>query len=184
MNAAIHKKNLQSPVFSLRLKILRTLWAGAWFFLFRISPVPFFSLRNAILRLFGASLGSGVRIYPSVKIWWPANLKVEDFGTLGPNVNVYNQGNIAVRKAAIVSQGAHLCASSHNYNDPLHPLILSPIEIGANAWVCADAFVGPGVTVSEGSVIGARAVITKNTEAWGVYAGNPAKKVKERARFS
>ena len=87
---------------------------------------------------------------------------------------------VTIKDNVLISQGSHICASTHDYNDPLHPLVLAPIIIESNCWVCADVFVGPGVHLAEGCVIGARAVVTRDTDSWGVYAGNPAKKIKER----
>lgn len=177
------KKTLHSPAYSMSNKLVRLGWLITYFILFRFSPVPLFSYRRLLLRFFGAHIGRKVNVYPSVRIWFPANLRLHDGATLGPYVNVYNQGFISVGYNAIVSQGAHLCASTHDYNDSLHPLVLAPIAVGDNAWVCADAFVGPGVDVAVGSVVGARAVLTKNTEAWMVYAGNPAELINKRESF-
>ena len=180
----LHKDHLRAPAFSLNNKLARVLWGVVYTLLFRFSPVPLFRWRAFLLNCFGSKVDSSARIYPSAKIWYPANLFVAAGATIGPAVNVYNQGAISIEADVIVSQGAHLCASTHDYNDPLHPLILAPITVGANAWVCAEAFVGPGVNVAEGCVIGARAVLTRNTQAWGVYAGNPAVKRKGRENFT
>ncbi|MCP4989154.1 MAG: putative colanic acid biosynthesis acetyltransferase [Colwellia sp.] len=177
------KKNMGSSTFSWRNKLKRTIWAVVYYAFFRLTPTPLFGLRGFILKMFGSAVGPRVNVYPSVKIWLPENLSIEEGSALGPDVKVYNQGTITIGKNAIVSQGAHLCASTHNYNDPVHPLELAPINIGDNAWICADAFIGPGVTVAGGTVVGARAVVVKDTTEWSVYAGNPAKKVKERKRF-
>lgn len=177
------KNNLHSPVFDLRNKLTRVFWAVIYLTSFRLSPVPLFGVRRWILRAFGARIEDGANIYPSVKIWLPSNLEVGFGATLGPNVIVYNQGKIKVGRNTIVSQGVHLCASTHDYNDPLHSLILAPITIESNAWVCADAFVGPNVTIFEGAVLGARAVLTKDADAWCVYAGNPACKIKQRVKI-
>ncbi|MEH6542442.1 MAG: hypothetical protein V7721_00740 [Porticoccaceae bacterium] len=177
------KSALQSSTFSIYHKIVRVVWGLCYALLFRFSPVPCFSYRRWLLRCFGAKIAEKVNVYPSVKIWFPKNLVMQSGSTLGPKVNVYNQGGISIGMNAIVSQGAHLCASTHDYNNPLHPLLLAPISIEQNAWICADAFIGPGVTVAEGSVVGARAVVMKNTECWSVYGGNPAIKVNERKRF-
>lgn len=177
------KSSLGSPVFTIKNKIHRTIWGLVYIVFFKFSPKPLFGYRNFILRLFSANIGRGVAIYPSVKIWLPSNLKIEDDVAVGANVIIYNQGDVVIKKRAIVSQGVHICASTHNYNDPLHPLVLSPILINEDVWVCADAFIGPSVTIGAGAVIGARAVIIKNGEAWSVYAGNPAIKIKNRVRF-
>jgi len=179
----LEKQSLTSPVFSQRNKICRLLWKMVYLSLFRFSPVFLFKWRNFLLRAFGARLAASSRIYPSVKIWLPANLEMAELATLGPGVNVYNQGQITIGKEVIVSQGSHLCASTHDYNDPLHPLVLKPIVIEDHVWVCADAFVGPGVTLAQGAVVGARAAIFKNSQPWSVYSGNPAQLIKQRENF-
>jgi putative colanic acid biosynthesis acetyltransferase WcaF len=178
------KKYLQSPSFSLSHKFIRVLWGITYVLFFKPSPVPFFAYRRWLLTLFGARLERKTNIYPTVKIWFPRNLTMAAGATIGPYVTIYNQGEIVVGANVIVSQGAHICASTHDYNDPLHPLLLAPIRIENNVWICADAFVGPGVTVTEGAVLGARGVLMKNTEAWGVYGGNPAKKLNDRKKFN
>jgi putative colanic acid biosynthesis acetyltransferase WcaF len=62
------------------------------------------------------------------------------------------------------------------------PLLRPPIVVEDYAWVAADAFVGPGVTVHEGAILGARGVALRDLEAWHIYSGNPAHKVKARQR--
>lgn len=123
-------------------------------------------------------------MYPSAKIWAPNNLSIGAGSTVGPQVNLYNQGTINIEEKVIISQGAYLCASTHDYNDPRHPLVVKDIRILSHAWICAEAFVGPGVIVGEGSVVGARAVLTRDSSEWGVYAGNPAIRVKGRTQFN
>lgn len=174
------KKSVNSAVFSLSNKLYRLLWRTIYYLFFRLSPTPLFGYRRLILRLFKADIGQRVNIYPSVDIWLPENLAIGNDSSIGPNVKVYNQGKITIADRTIISQGAHLCASTHDYNDPVHPLLLAPINIESDVWVCAEAFVGPGVNLKEGGVLGARAVCLKNTELWSVYAGNPAAKIKNR----
>ncbi len=99
---------------------------------------------------------------------------------LAPNVNCYNMAKITLGEHAIVSQGAHLCAGSHDVDDEHFQLIAKPITIERFSWVAAEAFVGPGVTVAEYSVLGARGVAFKDTEPHGIYAGNPAKFIRNR----
>ncbi|MFL6586750.1 MAG: hypothetical protein ACJ8GV_07670 [Luteimonas sp.] len=89
-------------------------------------------------------------------------------------------GRVHIGSKAVVSQGAHICAGTHDISDPHFQLIVRPIFIGDRAWVAADAFIGPGVTVGQGAVVGARAVLFKDAEPWGVYVGNPARLVKTR----
>lgn len=157
----------------------RVLWALATP-LFRLSPRPCYGWRRWLLRRFGASVGRDVRIHPSTRIVIPWNLAIGDQASLGDRVLVYNLGMVGIGPRATVSHLAHLCAGSHDYLDPRLPLLRLPIEIGADAWVCAQAFVGPGVTIGEGAVVGACSVATRSVDPWSVVAGNPAKAVRQR----
>lgn len=80
---------------------------------------------------------------------------------------------------AIISQRSHLCSASHDFQSDFQ-LVAEPIDIGAKAWVAADAFVGPGVQIGEGAVIGARCVVTRSVDAWSVVVGNPARRIGQR----
>ncbi len=158
----------------------RALWALAWPF-FRLTPRPFFwGWRAFLLRCFGARVGRNVNICPSVRIAIPWNLEIGDYSALGEGVWVYNLGRITIGRQATVSQRAHLCAGTHDYESPTRELRKVPISIGDMAWICTEAYLGPGVTVGEGAVVGARAVATKDVEPWSVVAGNPCKFVKTR----
>lgn len=168
------------PSFSLGNRLRRLLWGVIWTLLFRWSPTPCFAWRIFLLRLFGAKIGRGVHIYSDVQIWAPWNLTMDDESALGRGVICYSMGPIALGKRAVVSQRAHLCAGTHDYEDQGMQLVTRPIVIGQRAWVCAEAFIGPGVTIGDGAVIGARAVVTKDMPEWMVCAGNPCKPLKER----
>jgi putative colanic acid biosynthesis acetyltransferase WcaF len=133
-----------------------------------------------LLRAFGARLGRGTNVYASVRIWYPRWLTMGEYATLGPRVNCYNQAAITLGPGALVSQDATLCAGSHDYEDAEFQLRTRPIVLGAHCWIAAEAFVGPGVTVGEGAVLGARGVAMKDLEAGVVYAGNPAVAIKRR----
>lgn len=147
---------------------------------FRNSPRIFFRFRRCLLRIYGANIGIKVNIYPSAIIYMPWNLTIGDNSAIGEDALIYNLGKITIGNNATISHRAHLCAGTHDYSDPTLPLLKPPINIGDNAWICAQAFVGPGVTINEGAVVGAAAVVTKDVEAWTVVAGNPAKFIKKR----
>lgn len=176
----LKKRNLTDPSFSFFFRVKRLIWNVFYTFFIRFSPTPLFRYRSFLYKLWGAKISSNARIYPSAKIWWPPNFAIGERSTVGPNVRIYNQGSIQIGESVIISQGAYLCASTHDYNDSLHPLVLAPIRVENHVWVCAEAFVGPNVRITEACVIGARAVLTKDTDRNGVYAGNPAKFIKPR----
>lgn len=159
--------------------LLRVLWGvGKW--AFRFSPRPCFGLRRGLLRLFGAEVGKNVHIYPSALVYYPWNLKIGDDSSIGEWVLVYNLGKVTIGCRATISQRAHLCAGTHDFRDPVLPLMKPPIQVGDDVWVCADVFVGPSVKIGVGAVLGARSVVTKDVEGWSVVAGNPAKFIKRR----
>jgi putative colanic acid biosynthesis acetyltransferase WcaF len=165
--------------YSRREYLGRALWALAAP-LFRFSPRPLFGWRRFLLRLFGARVGAAVHVYPSARVVIPWNLRADDGAAVGEDVLIYNLGPVHLGARSTVSHRAHLCAGTHDYRDPALPLRRLPIVIGADAWVCAQAFVGPGVTVGDGAVVGAGAVAMRSVEPWTVVAGNPARPVKKR----
>lgn len=166
--------------FSLANRVVRAIWRLAWVVLCRFTPPPLHGWRRLVLRAFGARVGRGVRVHGSARIWLPANLELGDHALIGPEVRLYNQGHISIGPHSVISQGAHLCASTHDIADPDFQLVLRPITIGTQCWVAAEAFVGPGVTVGDRAVVGARAALFTAAEPDGVYSGNPAQLIKQR----
>jgi len=161
--------------------VRRVLWELLRRPLFAWTPRPFWAWRRAVLRLFGARVGREVHFHPTVRIAIPWNLRVDDYAAVGDFVILYSLGVITIGKAATISQYAHLCAGSHDYRQRSLPLLKPPIRIGAGAWVCADAFVGPGVAVGDMAVVGARAVAVRDVPEGAIVAGNPARVVGRRA---
>lgn len=171
---------VRGPSFSLVNRLTRVVWGVAWFGLARWTPPPLHAWRRLILLAFGARVARGARVYGSARIWLPANLTLAEDALVGPRVTLYNQGQIAIGPRSVISQGAHICASTHDVNDPDFTLILRPVAIGADCWVAADAFVGPGAEMAQGSVLGARGALFEKTKPMGVYRGNPAVFLKRR----
>ena len=158
---------------------LRVLWLPGQYLL-RWSPRPAFGWRRFILRLFGATVGPHAHIHNSTRVTMPWNLTLGSWAAVGENVLIYNLGPIEIASRATVSHRAHLCAGTHDYRRADLPLLKPPVRVGPQAWVCADAFVGPGVSVGEGAVVGAASVVTRDVEPWTIVAGNPARHVKDR----
>ncbi len=157
--------------------MLRGLWCLAWLG-FRFSPRACYAWRNMLLRLFGAKLGRGVQVFPTCRIQFPWNLELGDQVVLAWGVKIYNLGPIKIGNRVVVSQFAHLCAGTHDFQSAGFALIKSPITIGDHVWIATEAFIGPNVQVASHVVIGARAVVMRSTESHAVYAGNPARKIR------
>lgn len=171
---------LQTASISRTNVLARGLWTLAWLVLARFTPRPFHTWRCMLLRLFGAKIGKRVRVYQSCRIWAPWNLQLDDDSCLGDDVHCYNVAQVTLEANAVVSQFSFLCTASHDYTTIENTLVSAPIVIGASAWITADVFVAPGVTIGEGSVVTARSSVFHDIAPWSVASGNPAKRLKER----
>lgn len=171
---------ITGPSFSLKNRLGRAVWGLVYIIFFRYSPKPFHSWRIMILRKFGAKVGMGVHVYPKVQIWAPWNLELGDFTGIGNGAILYSQGKISIGHRSIISQGAHLCAGTHDYTQNGFPLITKPVTIGSHVWIAAEAFIHPGISIEEGCVVGARSVVTKDMPAWMVCSGHPCRPLKKR----
>jgi len=170
----------RAPSFSLRHRLLRVVWGGVWGLAASWTPPRASSWRRFLLRLFGATMADRSDVRGSARVWYPPWLTMERGTVLAEGVICYNMAPVIIRENCIISQRVFLCAGTHDYTKGSHPLVTRPIEIGPNAWVCAEAFIGPGSVVAEGCVVGARAAVSGRLEPWGVYAGNPVKRIKDR----
>lgn len=171
--------NRRSQKYTTRELCKRVLWDLAWP-AFRLSPRPLFVWRRIVLRAFGARVGGHVHISNTARISMPWNLEVGAWSAIGDRAIIYNLGPVRIGQRTTVSQGAHLCAGTHDHRRADFPLLKQPINVGDGAWICAEAFVGPDVEVGEGAVVGARAVVTKSVEPMSIVAGNPARVVGKR----
>jgi len=176
---AAFERSQVSP-WSMKAKIGRALWMFIRLPLFRLSWHNWYGYRRWLLRLFGAKIGKGCAIRPTAHIEIPWMLEMGDYATLGDSSIVYNLGKVTIGRRVTVSQHAHLCAGSHDFSRRDMPLLRPPIAIGDDAWIAAQAFVGPGITVGKGAILGARGCAFKDIPAWEIWAGNPAKKLRDR----
>lgn len=168
------------PSFSLGNRLRRVCWNLFGTLFFRPTLRPMNEWRTSVLRLFGAKIGKGCTVKATVKVWAPWNLVMGDYSALADDVNVYSMAKITIGDRVVVSQGTHLCAGTHDYQSKNFQLYAVPITIEDQVWLCTESFVGPGVTVHEGAVLGARGVATKDLPAWTVCAGNPCRPIKPR----
>ena len=166
------------------VKIKRAIWNIISAVLFRPFITPLFrKWRILVLWMFGAQIAWDANVYASVKIWAPWMLRMGHRACLGPDVICYNQDWVVLEDDAIVSQYSYLCTAGHDIdhaNTADSGLITAPIVLRRGAWIGSRAFIGMGVEVGEGAVVGATASVYKNVESWNVVGGNPAKVIKKR----
>lgn len=184
LQRSIAPQGLARTSFPLSNRLYRALWSTTWFLLAAWTPPPLHPWRRMVLRAFGAEMAKGARVYGSARIWYPPNLSMGLNAVLGPRVNCYYQGKITLGDYAVVSQSAQLVTGTHDIDSGDFALITRPIAIGRHAWIAASAFVGPGVTIGDGAVLGACAVAFKDLSDWSVYVGNPAQFVRRRATIT
>ena len=156
------------------------LWVLVRWTVFELNPFGFYRLKRWLLRLFGAGIGAGVVIKPNVKITFPWKLTVGDHVWLGEGCWLLNLDQTTIEHDVCVSQRAMLCTGSHDYKSKSFDLMVQPITVRSGAWVGADTWIGPGVTIGSHAVLSAGSVTNHDLEAYGVYRGNPAVKVRER----
>lgn len=167
--------------FTPRLQVARLAWGLVQATIFRYSPVPLFAWRRMLLRLFGGRIGENARIYPTTKVWGPWNLRMAEGACLAAEVECYCVDTIEIGVNSTVSIRTFLCTASHDVRDPAQRLVTRPLRIEDDVLVFAEAFIGPGVTVGEGAVVAARAVVMRDVAPWTIVAGNPAKAISQRS---
>jgi putative colanic acid biosynthesis acetyltransferase WcaF len=161
-------------------RMARMLWGVVWLALFRPSPRNMHWWRNMLLRLFGAKLHPTARIYPRARCWAPWNLRMGVYACVSDDVDVYCVDRITIGDYSTVSQYSYLCGATHEFEHIDRPLIPRPIVIGRRCWIAADVFVAPGVTISDGVVVGARSSVFRDLPPWTVCVGTPAKPLRPR----
>lgn len=164
--------------------LFRASWNVTWALLASWTPPYFYGWRRLLLNLFGAKISRGARIYGGARIWYPPNFEVGVGAVVGPGSWCYCMDRIVLEDYAEVAQFVHLVTGTHDIDDENFQLNTKPIRICSHAWLASGSFVGPGVTVYEGAVLGARGVAFRDLDAWTVYVGNPAVAVKARKRFA
>lgn len=161
-------------------KIKIILWTLTSALFFRTSlPVPS-AIKVAILRMFGAKIGTGIVIKQSVNIKYPWKLSIGDHTWVGEGVWIDNLASVNIGDNCCLSQGCYLLTGNHDFTSSTFDLMISEINILNEAWVGAKSTVCPGVTLQRASILTVGSVATKNLEELGIYQGNPAIKIKQR----
>ena len=166
----------KSP-WSRKAKILRLLWAIAEISLWRFSPTPMWGFRRQLLRAFGARVGRGVRVHPSVKVIIPWNIELDDEVVVHERAILYALGTIRVGKRSEIGPLAHICAGTHDFTSPAFTLLRQPITIGDDCLIGIAGFVAPNIVLADRTILEPRSAIYANSEPATTYIGNPAKPV-------
>lgn len=157
---------------------------GLWFFcnalFLKNKYLPFSGIKVVVLRLFGAKIGQGVVIKPSISVKYPWRLMIGNNVWIGENVWIDNLDDVTIGHNVCISQGALILCGNHNYKKSSFDLIIKPIVLKDGVWIGAKSTVTQGVVCYEESVLTVSSVASADLEANGIYQGNPAKKIRER----
>lgn len=160
--------------------VKRVLWYYTNILFFKSALFPFYGFKVALLRAFGAKIGKKVELKPCVNIKYPWNLTIGDEVWIGEKVWLDSLVMITIGSNVCISQGATLLTGSHNYKKSSFDLLTRGITLEDGTWIGAGAIVNLGVTAHSHAVLTSGSVATGELEAYGVYQGNPAVKIRER----
>ena len=161
-------------------KITQVAWYLTNIIFFKNPFFIFSSLKCFILKCFGAKLGKGVVIKPSVNIKYPWKLQLGNYVWLGEYVWIDNLSEVRVGDHVTLSQGCLLLTGSHDHARESFDFISSPISLENGAWIGAKAVVFGGVTCKTHSILGIGSVAEKDLDPYTIYKGNPAIPVLKR----
>lgn len=158
----------------------RTLWYYTNQMIFNNGIFPFSSVKIILLRIFGAKIGKGVTIKPSVNIKYPWLLKIGRNVWIGENAWIDNLTTVEIGNNVCLSQGAMLLTGNHNYKLSTFDLVVKKIILEDGVWIGARSMVCPGIICFSHSILSVNSVATENLDPYGIYQGNPALKIKNR----
>ncbi len=158
-----------------RERIGLLLWSICWPLFCGWTPKPLNSWRLLWLRLFGANVHGHPFVHQRARIAQPWHITLYDRACVGDRANLYSLGEIEIHEDATVAQEVYLCTGTHDFASPNRELQTAKITIGTGAFVCARAFVLPGVTIGARAIVGACAVVTRDVADGARVAGNPAR---------
>jgi putative colanic acid biosynthesis acetyltransferase WcaF len=144
--------------------------------IFRSAFIPS-SLRSLLLKLFGASVGSGVYIRRGVRVHFPWNLEIADNCWIGEEVWFINHEKITIGSNVCISQRSIICSGGHDYRSASLAFAHKPVVIKDGAWVCLDAKVLPGVTIGECSVVSAGEIVRRSLPDYSMLVGGQVRQI-------
>jgi putative colanic acid biosynthesis acetyltransferase WcaF len=156
------------------------LWLLVSSLILKPSWIPFMGVKILLLKLFGAKIGKGLVIKPSVNIKFPWKLVIGNDVWIGENVWIDNLDAVIIGNNVCISQGALLLTGNHDYTLPSFDYRNQPIKVEDGVWIGAKSVVCPGVICKSHSILAVGSIATKNLESYTIYQGNPAKEVRKR----
>lgn len=142
-------------------------------------------LKKVFLELMGAKIGKGVVIYPGVWIAPGRNLVIEDDVDLAKDVLITTSGGVHIGARTLIGYRTQIISADHEIPPigekfPISGDKLAKVVIENDVWIGANCVITPGVTIREGAIVAAGAVVTKDVPANAIVGGVPAKLIRMR----
>jgi putative colanic acid biosynthesis acetyltransferase WcaF len=160
--------------------VTRFLWYFTNLIFFQNPFNPVSKIKVILLKIFGAKIGKGVVIKPSVNIKYPWRLTIGDYSWIGENVWIDNLADVEIGANCCISQGAMLLCGNHNYKKSSFDLITGKITLEEGVWIGAESIVSGNIICRSHSVLSVNSVASKDLESYAIYRGNPAERIKTR----
>ncbi len=143
---------------------------------------PTSRLRHLIYRAFGMKISHESHIYMGAEIRTPSRIKIGTGTSIGHRAILDGRGSLTIGNHVNFGTGVWVWTAEHDVHDQDFRVHKEPVVIEDFVWCSARVMVLPGVTIGEGSVVAAGAVVTKDVEPYTIVGGVPAKKIGERSR--
>ena len=151
-------------------------------FLKLLAHFPSQFARHFVLRFLGVQIDRTAILYGGFEIRSPRKLKIGAGSCIGHRATLDARGGLTIGKNVNLSSEVMIWTAQHDWCDPKFGTLFSPVTIGDYAWLGPRCIILPGVTVGEGAVIAAGAVVTKNVEPYAMVGGVPAQKIADRPK--
>jgi len=138
-------------------------------------------LRLFLYRKIGMKIGRNCVIRRGIYLGSPNELDVGD-GTFLGRASLYCTGGVKIGRNVNVSDGVVIITAKHDVNSLGFEALYEPVKIEDWAWLATSAIILGGVTVGEGAVVAAGAVVTKDVPAYAIVGGNPAVIIGQREK--
>lgn len=181
------QKDKSSFVWKLRYRIILLLAGYIRYMDIQVGLIPSHIIRDFIYkRVFGVRMEKNVIIYYGAEIRSHGKLRIGKGSIIGDKAVLDARNGITIGENVNVSSEVQIWTEQHDHRDPFFACNSDEtfrVEIGNRAWIGPRTILLHGITIGEGAVIAAGAVVTKDVPPYGIVAGIPAKIIGERNRF-
>jgi putative colanic acid biosynthesis acetyltransferase WcaF len=152
--------------------------------LFAWSPQFLFGWRTFLLRAFGAKIGTGVKIRPTVRVTYPWKVTIGDHVWIGDDCVLYSLGNITIGSHVAIAHKVYFNTGGHDYDKITFDIFAKPLVIEDECWITNDVYIAPGVVIGKGTIVSARSSVFKSLPPGKICVGTPAQPIKDRPMSS